>query len=302
MLHLGSAAVSTQVRPLGSDTARLTLARSLPLRIGDRGLLRNPGAHHVSGGITVLDVAPPALTRRGAAAARAKTLDDLDGHADERSELRRRGIVRRHDLQRMGVTTTITPVREDWLVDERLLATLRAKLPRLVATWQRQHPLEPGPPVDVVRRALRLPERSLVHALLVPPLTIRAGRVVHGNEATLPAPVVRAVDQVRAELTASPFDAPARERLAELGLGPRELAAAERAGALVRIADSVVLLPASLQEAATALRDLPQPFTVSEARKALGTTRRVAVPLLELLDKRAVTRRLPDDRRHVRAR
>ena len=301
MLHLGSAAVSARVRPLGSDTARLTLARSLPLRIGDRGLLRNPGAHHVSGGMTVLDVAPPVLRRRGAATARAKILDDLDGHADERSELRRRGIVLRHDLQRMGVTTTISPVREDWLVDERLLATLRAKLPRLVAAWQRQHPLEPGPPVDVVRRALRLPERSLVHALLAPPLTIRAGRVVRGNEVTLPAPVARAVDQVRAELTASPYDAPARERLAELGLGPRELAAAERAGALVRIADSVVLLPASIQEAATALRDLPQPFTVSEARQALGTTRRVAVPLLELLDKRAVTRRLPDDRRHVRA-
>ncbi len=303
MLHLGSAAVSARVRPLGSDTARLTIARSLPLRIGDRGLLRNPGAHHVSGGITVLDVAPPALTRRGAAAARAKILDDLDGRANERSELRRRGIVLRHDLQRMGVTTTISPLREDWLVDERLLATLRAKLPRFVAAWRRQHSLEPGPPVDVVRRALRLPERSLVQALLAPPLTIRAGRVVHtGNDAALPAPVLRAVEQVRAELSASPFDAPGRERLAELGLGPRELAAAERAGALVRIADGVVLLPDSIHEAATALRDLPQPFTVSDARQALGTTRRVAVPLLELLDRRAVTRRLPDDRRHVRAR
>lgn len=303
MLHLGSAAVSARVRPLGSDTARLTLARPLPLWIGDRGLLRNPGQHHVSGGMTVLDVAPPALRRRGAAVARAKILDDLDGRADERSELRRRGIVLRHDLRRMGVTTTITPVRDDWLVDERLLAALRAKLPRFVAAWRRQHPLEPGPPVDVVRRALRLPERSLVQALLAPPLTIRAGRVVHaGNDAALPAPVVRAVEQVRIELSASPFDAPGRERLAALGLGPRELAAAERAGALVRIADSVVLLPDSIHEAATALRDLPQPFTVSEARQALGTTRRVAVPLLELLDRRAVTRRLPDDRRHVLAR
>ena len=39
------------------------------------------------------------------------------------------------------------------------------------------------------------------------------------------------------------------------------------------------------------LRTLPQPFTVSEARRALGTTRRVAVPLLEQLDARRVTRR-----------
>jgi selenocysteine-specific elongation factor len=47
------------------------------------------------------------------------------------------------------------------------------------------------------------------------------------------------------------------------------------------------------------LAGLPQPFTLGEARRALGTTRRVAVPLLELLDRRGATRRLPDDRRTV---
>jgi selenocysteine-specific elongation factor len=47
------------------------------------------------------------------------------------------------------------------------------------------------------------------------------------------------------------------------------------------------------------LATLPQPFTLSEARQALRTSRRVAVPLLELLDRRRLTRRLPDDRRTV---
>jgi len=70
-----------------------------------------------------------------------------------------------------------------------------------------------------------------------------------------------------------------------------------RAGALLRVADGVVLLPDSVGQAATVLAALPQPFTVSEARQALGTTRRVAVPLLELLDRRRVTERLRDDRR-----
>ncbi|WP_216592346.1 SelB domain-containing protein, partial [Verrucosispora sioxanthis] len=42
-----------------------------------------------------------------------------------------------------------------------------------------------------------------------------------------------------------------------------------------------------------------QPFTLSAARQALDTTRRVAVPLLELLDRRGLTRRLPDDARVV---
>lgn len=302
MLHIGSAAVAARVRPLGADTARLTLDHPLPLRIGDRGLLRNPGAHHVSGGTTVLDVAPPALRRRGAAAGRATILDGLDGRADERSELRRRGIIRLPELRRMGVTTTIAPVHDDWLVDDQLLLSLKEKLRSLVTAWRRGRPLEPGPPIDVVRQALRLPDRALVHALLTPPLTVHTGRIVPADQGpALPAPVAKAVNVIRAELAANPFAAPASERLTELGLGPRELGAAVRAGALVRIAEGVVLLPDSLTGAAAALRELPQPFTVSEARKALDTTRRVAVPLLELLDRKGITVRLPDDRRKIRS-
>jgi selenocysteine-specific elongation factor len=47
------------------------------------------------------------------------------------------------------------------------------------------------------------------------------------------------------------------------------------------------------------LRTLPQPFTTSEARSRLGTSRRVVLPLLEHLDRARLTRRLPDDRRVV---
>ncbi|HEU5469150.1 MAG TPA: selenocysteine-specific translation elongation factor [Actinophytocola sp.] len=301
MLHIGSAAVSALVRPIGVDTARLTLAHPLPLRIGDRGLLRNPGAHHISGGAVVLDVAPPRLIRRRAAVARARVLAGLDGRPDERSELRRRGIARRADLERMGVAVTVRPVAGDWLIEDALLISLRAELPRFVAAWREEHPLEPGPPVDVVRQALRLPDRALVHALVAPPLTERAGRVVRADQqAALPEPIVRAVEKIRAELADNPFAAPSGERLARLGLGSRELGAAVRAGALVRIAEGVVLLPGSLRDAATVLAGLPQPFTVSEARVALDTTRRVAVPLLELLDRNGVTLRLPDDRRRMR--
>jgi selenocysteine-specific elongation factor len=49
------------------------------------------------------------------------------------------------------------------------------------------------------------------------------------------------------------------------------------------------------------LTGLPQPFTLSEARRALDTSRRVIVPLLEHLDSAGVTRRLADDRRTMAA-
>jgi hypothetical protein len=61
-----------------------------------------------------------------------------------------------------------------------------------------------------------------------------------------------------------------------------------------------VLAPGAAAEAARALAGLPQPFTAAEARQALGTTRRVAIPLLEYLDRAGITQRLPDDRRRVR--
>jgi selenocysteine-specific elongation factor len=54
----------------------------------------------------------------------------------------------------------------------------------------------------------------------------------------------------------------------------------------------VVLLPDGPARAMRALAQLPQPFTLSAARVALGTTRRVAVPLLEHLDGRGWTRRV----------
>ena len=299
-LHVGSAAVAARVRPLGPDTARLRLAVALPLRVGDRALLRDPGRRHVAGGVTVLDVLPPALRRRGAAAARVEVLSTMDGVPDAADELRRRGLVRRRDLRRMGVSDTSAPVVGDWLVDPPVWTELRGRLVDAVTGYLRAHPLEPGAPTEALRQALDLPDRALVEALVQPPLAVRAGRVAPlGTADTLPEPLASAVARLRGELTDHPFRAPDAGELAALGLGPRQIAAAVRAGALLRVADAVVLLPDAPARARRLLERLPQPFTLSAARQALETSRRVAVPLLELLDRQGVTRRLPDDRRTV---
>ena len=105
---------------------------------------------------------------------------------------------------------------------------------------------------------------------------------------------------LRADLAAAPFASPDAERLRKLGLDARSLAAAVRAGELMRISEQVVLAPGADQAAAALLAGLPQPFTAAQAREALGTTRRTAIPLLEYLDQAGVTERQPDDRRIVR--
>jgi selenocysteine-specific elongation factor len=309
-LHAGSAAVPARVRMLGEAAARLTLRRPLPLHVGDRMLLRDPGRHAVAAGVRVLDVDPPPLRRRRAAADRAKVLIGLDGRPDGASELARRGAIRTAGLRAMGVPEPPTAVRAgDWLVDPGHAARWRAALARAVAEHAAAHPLEHGLPVEAARRQLGLPDPRIISALLaLPPdephaagLVLREGRVVGAAGVGLPAGISAGVDAVRADLETAPFVAPEAYRLAELGLGRRELAAAVRAGALLRIAEGIVLLPGADAAAAAVLAGLPQPFTLSEARRALGTTRRVAVPLLELLDARGLTGRRPDDRRTVTA-
>jgi selenocysteine-specific elongation factor len=295
-LHVGSAAVPARVRPLGADTARLRLGRALPLRIGDRALLRDPGRHHVAGGVTVLDVVPPGLSRRGAAAARAGQLAGMDGVPDVSAELRRRLLVRRDDLAAMGVETGVTPVAGEWLADPDHWKRLGERLAEEVAGYQKEHPLEPGAPVEAMRHRLGLPDRALVGALVEPPLRLGGGRVAIGTPGA-PDGLVALVERAFAGL--GPFTAPETHALAELGLGARQVGAAVRNGLLIQLAPTVVLRAGALERAVGVLAGLPQPFTLSQARQALDTSRRVAVPLLELLDRRGSTRRLPDDRRTV---
>ncbi|GGU91383.1 selenocysteine-specific translation elongation factor [Streptomyces filipinensis] len=325
-VHIGTAAVPVTVRPLGEDTARLALARGLPLRVGDRAVLREPGGSRTPCGATVLDVRPPRLTRRGAGRARAAELAGMTGRPDGTAELRRRKLIRRADLQAMGVPppsvlegqdpadTVGTGSGEarvpahaagDWLADPTYWNALRDRLAAEAGRHARAHPLEPGLPAEAARRLLGLPDRALVDALAAatPRLQARGGRLYPCDSLrpALPPPVRAAVDAVRADLARTPFRAPEAGRLAELGLDRKALAAAVTAGALLRIADGIVLLPGADAEAAAVLRALPQPFTLSEARRALDTTRRVAVPLLEFLDARGHTERVDDQRRRCRA-
>ena len=70
-------------------------------------------------------------------------------------------------------------------------------------------------------------------------------------------------------------------------------------GRLIRLGRDVVLLPDAPARAMSILAALPQPFTTSQARNALGSSRRVVIPLLEHPDARGWTRRLDPHHRQV---
>lgn len=292
VLHVGSAAVPVQVRRLGTAAARLRLARPLPLRVSDIGLLRDPGQHRIAAGVEVLDVRPPALRRRGAARARA---DELATGA-----VAAPAVARATELRAMGLPPRGQRVG-DWVVDPRWWAARREEAAAAVRRWADDHDIAAGMPLETLRQQVGLPAVDLMPQLLDGTGLEVAGGLVRPPGSGLPVRVDKAVSAVEEWLAAEPFRAPEADELAELKLGPRELAAAVRAGRLTRIADGVVLGPDALDRAAGVLAALPQPFTVSEARRALGTTRRVAVPLLEQLDARRVTRRGDDGTRVVTA-
>ena len=335
-LHAGAARPMARVRQMGSTMARLTVREPIPMHVGDRVVLRDPGAGegHTGWpsvvGAVVLDVAPPLLVRRGAGASAARELATWPDVPTAADLLRRHGLLRASALLAMGVSEHPEPVCGEWLADPGHWADLARRLGEAVAVQAGREPLarggtgprpggddppsstaygasSAGLPLDAARAALGLPDRRLVEALVRPPVRIRDG-VVQVTEpaggtaaAALPAAVTAAVHVLLADLAAAPFASPDAGRLRQLGLDVRAIAAAERAGLVLRISDQIVLAPGADAQAGRVLADLPQPFTAAEARQALRTTRRVAIPLLEFLDRAGFTERLPDDRRRLRA-
>src|SRR5690606_27524816 len=158
----------------------------------------------VLAGATVLDVRPPPLERRrGAARARAAGLAGPPGAA---SLLRVHGVLASAELAAMGVTPAGEPVCAGWYADPALWDELPDRLVAAVRRHASAHPLEPGMPVEAARRALGLPDRRLVHAVLRrvraerpgDALREEGGRIVP-DAAGLPAPVADAVRALVAE-------------------------------------------------------------------------------------------------------
>lgn len=340
-LHIGAARAVGGVRMLGGSIARLSLDHPLPLHVGDRVLLRDPGgaADRASGrpvfGATVLDVAPPRLRGTGAAAAAAAQLESWHEPPLALDLLGRHRLLRLSAASAMGLRDLPPPVRPGWLADPAHWQQLKQQLSAAVVAQAKRDPLALGLSVDAARAELGLPDRGLVEALAAGQQGADAAEVVQlragylrparaddrapapapangaaearqlpagASAAGLPPSVAQAVEAVLADLADAPFSAPDSDRLRELGLDVRGAAAAERAGLLRRLPGNVVLGADAARQAARILAALPQPFTASEARRALQSSRRVVIPLLEWLDREGVTRRLPDDRRIMRER
>lgn len=299
VLHVGSAALTVHARPLDDTHARLRLDGAVPLRPGDRAVLRDPGNRRLWG-ITVLDPIPPQLKRRGAAAERAENLAAIDGLGTADSEVERRGIVDALTLRRLGIAAEPT-AGQKWFMSDGYKATMQSAIARAVSEHDQRDPLDPGVPSEALAGQIGLPSADLVYALVPPGMRIERGRVLAATQHALPSRILTALAELDDGFTAEPFAAPTADRLAELGLSRKDLGAAARSGRVLQPEPGIVLPADAADRATRLLTGLPQPFTTSQARQLLATSRRVTIPLLDYLDRQGLTKRLPDDRRTVQS-
>lgn len=311
VLHIGTAAVPVRVRELAGETAlvRLALTEPLPLQVGDRAVLRDPGLRHVVSGVTVLDPAPPPLRRRGAARARAEALHLEQGFPSFDREVRRRAVVSRGLLAAIGV-----PIPEEpgagivevagWFVAHTRWAEWQAQVRSELASRSRGDVVQRGLSHAELAQILDLPTPRLLLDLVrsIPEVDNVGGHVrLRDSAPRVSAEVEAAIARLSEVLDGRPFAAPEVGQLPGLGFGRQELLVASTHKLVLRLTGDVVLLPSAVELATARLRQLPQPFTLSAAREALGTTRRVAVPLLEHLDRLRLTIRVTPSLRSVSA-
>lgn len=323
VVHIGTAGLEAHVRPLSADYARLSLAHPLPLQLLDRFVVRSPGGRHVSAGVQVIDVYPPELKRRGAARRRAEELELLadaspsdatttvassNPFTDPTGYIQRVGYVPVGKLQRAGfaVDDPAAPPQgiiafRQWWIAARQITRWKNQLLVALDKHAQDNPLAAGMPRKAAMDALDLQEDALLGIAVAAAKVEQADGMLRlpGHKVDLGA-AEASVAKLEAWLADDPFAAPEADELQELRLGAKQLAAAENAGRLLRLGQGIVLLPGAPQEAKKRITQLEQPFTLSAARKALSTTRRVAIPLLEYLDEQSITRRLDGGLRELR--
>jgi selenocysteine-specific elongation factor len=197
----------------------------------------------------------------------------------------------------------------DLVVDTAKWEALLTKAGEIVDADHRAHPEHAGLPLTDLRKGLEaeLPLDALFEPLLSGVCErgfLRTGTVIRraSHRAALPEALQGASAKLREALTARPLDPPSRKELTPDPVAQRALRFLIETGEVAEISTDVVMTAASVAQATELVRIFIAghgPATVSELRQALGSSRRVVVPLLEHLDRRFVTLR-QGDRRTVR--
>lgn len=290
-VHIGTAAIPARLRRVGEGWL-VGLATALPLRYGDRFILRETGRRLVVGGGSVLDPAPPRRQRSLAAAAALPSSLGPIGAADALLALRGREALSR--LRAHSGAEPAAGIRVgDMLLTEDEFADLRRAVREEVARFHSENPLREGIPLATLATRLGV-DAAFVDALVASAEEIvAAGAVVKevGRSQALTPEQERSWTQARLVLAEAGLTPP---RVGELGLDPELLHRLLRQGELVRVSADLVYLPSTAEEIRRLILAMGDDFTVADFRDAAGISRKYAVPILEWADGEGLTRRRGD--------
>jgi selenocysteine-specific elongation factor len=324
LVYAGAAETAARLQPLdaaevrpGTDAlVRLHLDHPLVLDVYEPVVLRDSGRDETVGGGLVLDPFPPAPVR--GTAARVRRTEELEA----REAAGRPGLLDRIVAERAVVPLATLPYLAGTVPDPLPPSVVGSRtLVWSAAAWSeagravleavdqhhRTDPSAPGLPAPAARDAVLRPGwPAAAGAEVVEALVAGGSLETDGHSLRRPGQGIR-LDPAQQRSRERVEEAVARSgvsllgdaALAELGADRKLTALLVRLGVLVAIAPGGYLGRSVLEAAvATLRRSFPdgRRFTATEAKEALGTTRRTVIPLLEHLDRGGVTVRQGDHR------
>jgi selenocysteine-specific elongation factor len=292
--------------------AHLKLASPIFAFIGDRFVVRDSSQRHTIAGGVVLD---PDGDKQSLACSLA--LDNVNSLV--RATLARQGVARQESLLSKSrfsadeISAALVNleqngeiiVRQHIAADCEFWRKLRAQAIGLIDTAHKESPERGGIDLGELRSALRIQEPELFESLvsdLCDGNFVRKGSIIAraSHRPTLPVHLQPVEKRIREALIGKPFDPPSRKTIESDPEARQVMRFLIENGDVTELVLDVLLLRESFERMKSQVAEFISkngPATVSELRQALGTSRRVMVPLLERLDRDGVTTRGGDKRR-----
>ncbi len=306
--HHGSASVNARIffAEEGSQLAQLRFEEPIFVFAGDRFVLRDSSARSTIAGGIVLD--PQAEERRFRTAAQQEFLRHRAARPDDASVFTATQLVRDHYVKRNEMLRQSrfgepdladAIVRGDFLLEPKWWTENCQRAAELIDVFHKTQPNRMGMPLAELRKQVELPE--LVIAELCAKGFVSKGEAIARmtHRSSLPPALQAAGARIRAALAAKELDPPSIKEMAPDTISQQALRFLRESGEVVEISAELVMRSEALSKARKLVSDFIRargPATLSDLRQALGSSRRVTVPLMERLDREKLTRRLGDKR------
>ena len=291
--------------------AQLKLGSPIFAFVGDRFVVRDSAEQNTMAGGVVLD---PEGHKESLTSGLA--LDDVDTVV--RLTISRHGFAQRENLlsksqfsaneisealMRLQGRGEII-LRQHIAADCELWQKLSIQAAGLIDEAHKQNPECAGVDLNEMRSTLRIQQAHTMEALVTDLCAgnfVRKGSLIAraSHRPKLPTHLQLVEAGIRETLSKQPFDPPSRKVIESDSHARQVVRFLIENKDLIEIAPDVVLLRENFERMKSRVAEFifkSGPATVSELRQALGSSRRVMVPLLERLDREGFTRRVGDTR------